>query len=289
MERMSVAMACVLLAGWGAQDAGGQLPDGSGQAVPATATAPLQAPASGMARLPPVPDARQVLSLISDVDGAGALSYPIANGATIHYWHAHAFQSQKTRYYTGFAWLSPSVFGEQQQEYPDPGQKAVLSHATFVLTEGSDQPWRWEGSELDIGAFGGYGRGNHVDTTRQVQSWLMADGDLLLVVPALYDDSGITQRTLELLHFSGTLPQGGDDRRWRHLGTLDAGSDISASCGEANPRIACRDVSGQLRFVAEPGQALPVIWLAFPENAGKAPMHSVQYRYDPQARQYRPR
>ena len=146
-----------------------------------------------------------------------------------------------------------------------------------------------EGSELDIGAFGGYGRGNHVDTTRQVQSWLMADGDLLLVVPALYDDSGITQRTLELLHFSGTLPQGGDDRRWRHLGTLDAGSDNSASCGEANPRIACRDVSGQLRFVTEPGQALPVIWLAFPENAGKAPMHSVQYRYDPQARQYRPR
>ena len=289
MKRVSVAMACVLLAGWGAQDAGGQLPDGSGQAVPATATAPLQASASGVAGLPPVPDARQVLSLISDVDGDGALSYPIVNGATINHWHAHAFQSQQTRYYTGFAWLSPSVYGSAQAHYPEPGQQAVLAQATFVLTPGAEPAWRWEGSELDIGAFGGYGRGNRVDTARQVQSWPMPDGDLLLVVPALYDDSGITQRTLELLHFSGTLPQGGDDRRWRHLGTLDAGSDNSASCGEANPRIACRDVTGQLRFVAEPGQALPVIWLAFPENAGKAPMHTVQYRFDPQARQYRPR
>lgn len=289
MKRVSVAMACVLLAGWGAQDAGGQLPDGSGQAVPATATAPLQASASGVAGLPPVPDARQVLSLISDVDGAGALSYPIANGATINYWHGQQFTAQGKHYYTGFAWVSPTVFGEQESAYPDPDQPAVLAQATFELTSDAQQPWRWEGSELDIGHFGGYGRGNAVDGKRRVESVSLSNGDLLLAVPTLYDTPGATGRALEILHFSATQPAQADDKRWRHLGTLEAGSDNSASCGEVNPRVACRDVTGQLRFVGEAGQALPVIWLVFPENAGKVPMHTAQYRFDPQTRQYRSR
>ena len=72
---------------------------------------------------------------------------------------------------------------------------------------------------------------------------------------------------------------------------------------EKNPDTAAADVRDRVSrargklpdAVDEPNiakveaDASPVIWLAFPENAGKAPMHSVQYRYDPQARQYRPR
>ena len=231
------------------------------------------------------PRADSVLYLISDVDGDGALSYPIANGATINYWHGQQFTAQGKHYYTGFAWVSPTVFGEQESAYPDPDQPAVLTQATFELTSDAQQPWRWEGSELDIGHFGGYGRGNAVDGKRRVESVSLSNGDLLLAVPTLYDTPGATGRALEILHFSATLPAQADDKRWRHLGTLEAGSDNSASCGEANPRLACRDVIGQLRIDAQAGQAFPVLSVAFPENADEK---TVQYRYDAQTKTYRP-
>lgn len=141
------------------------------------------------------------------------------------------------------------------------------------------------GSELDIGHFGGYGRGNAVDGKRRVESVSLSNGDLLLVVPTLYDSPGATGRALEILHFSATLPVQADDKRWRHLGTLEAGSDNSASCGEANPRLACRDLTGQLRIDAQAGQAFPVLSVAFPENADEK---TVQYRYDAQTKTYRP-
>lgn len=230
------------------------------------------------------PRADSVLYLISDVDGDGALSYPIANGATINYWHGQQFTAQGKHYYTGFAWVSPTVFGEQESAYPDPDQPAVLAQATFELTSDAQQPWRWEGSELDIGHFGGYGRGNAVDGKRQVEWVSLSNGDLLLAVPTLYDIPGATGRAVEILHFSATLPAQADDKRWRHLGTLEAGSDNSASCGEANPRIACRDVSAQLRFEHVSGQPFPVLWLDF----AQASEPSLRYRYEAPSRTYQP-
>ena len=232
------------------------------------------------------PRADSVLFLISDVDGDGALSYPIANGASIHYWHGLQFQSQGKQYHTGFAWISPTDHGQQPADgYPDPGAQAVLAQATFVQTGSVNEPWRWEGSEPYIGVFGGDGRGNRVDSQRQQQQWPLANGDLLLAIPSSYDAAGATMRTIEVLHFSAKLPAAVDDKRWRHLGTLEVGSDNSASCGEQNPRIPCRDVIGQLQFVATPGQEFPVLSVAFPENSSET---TRQYRYDARTKTYRP-
>ena len=279
-------MACLLLAGcsYGSDDphpaaAGDQAGDGHARAMKSEVVAAVDsAPVL-------VPRTDNVLFLISDVDGDGALSYAIANGATINYWHGQQFVLQGKSYYTGFAWLSPAVFGEQEDDYPDPEQKAVLAQATFVLGSDAQQSWRWEGSELDIGQFGAHGQGNAVDSARQVQTWAMHNGDLLLAVPTRYDTPGATGRAVEILHFSATLPAQADDRRWRHLGTLEAGSDNSASCGEANPRIACRDVSAQLRIDAQAGQDFPVLSLIFPQAADEKTLH---YRYHAQSKTYRP-
>lgn len=257
---------------------GDQTGDGHTRAMTSDAVA-----AVGSAPVP-VPRADNVLSLISDVDGDGTLSYAIANGATINYWHGQQFVLQGKSYYTGFAWISPAVFGEQEDEYPDPGQKAVLAQATFVLGSDAQQSWHWEGSELDIGQFGAHGQGNAVDSARQVQTWAMHNGDLLLAVPTRYDTPGATGRAVEILHFSATLPAQADDRRWRHLGTLEAGSDNSASCGEANPRIACRDVSAHLRFEQVSGQQFPLLWLDF----AQASESSLRYRYEAPSRTYQP-
>ena len=278
-------MVCLLLAGCGSDSdapppaaSGDHAGDGQARAM---TSATVDAADNAAVQ---VPAAHRVLSLISEVEGDGALSYPIANGATINYWHGQQFTAQGKRYYTGFAWVSPTVFGEQQSAYPDPDQPAVLAQATFELTGDAQQPWRWEGSELDIGHFGGNGRGNAVDGKRQVEWVSLSNGDLLLAVPTLYDIPGATGRAVEILHFSATLPAQADDKRWRHLGTLEAGSDNSASCGEANPRIACRDVSAQLRFEHVSGQPFPVLWLDF----AQASEPSLRYRYEAPSRTYQP-
>lgn len=283
---IKLALACLLLGGCGrAADAAqaSQDPTQTGPAGEQT-TMMLDADAARVTRVPP-PRADSVLYLISNVDGDGALSYPVANGATINFWHGVHYRAQGRQYYTGFAWFSPTVYGEDEQAWPDPGQQAVLAQATFVLDGNAAQPWRWEGSEPSIGRFGGYGRGNPVDGKRQPQSWPLENGDLLLAVPSTYDVPGATGRALEILHFSARLPGTVDDQRWRHLATLEAGSDNSAGCGDANPRIPCSDVTGQLRFVGEPGQAWPVIEVAFPEDAAQ---QTQRYRYDPQGKTYRP-
>lgn len=279
-------LACLLLAACGQQDAAGQRAQGSDHAASTKEDSPMtvQTANAAVARIQ-APRADSVLYLISDVDGDGALSYPIANGATINFWHGQQFTSNGQQYYTGFAWLSPAVFATHEQDYPDPGQTAVLAHATFAFGGDAAQPWRWEGSELDIGHFGGYGRGNAVDSRRPVQTWPLSNGDLLLAVPTVYDTPGATMRAVDILHFSAVLPVQSDDRRWRHLGTLAAGSDNSSSCGEANPRIACRDVTGQLRIDGEAGQGFPVLSVAFPENVHEETAH---YRYDAQTKTYRP-
>lgn len=234
---------------------------------------------------PPRPDS--VLYLISDVDGNGALSYETANGSYINYWYGLQYESLGEQHYTGFAWSTPARYGADEEEnYPDPGTKVVLSHASFVATGDPEKPWKWEGSEPYIGEFGGNERGNEVDTSRRHQLWRAPDGDVLLAVPTTYFVSGTTMRTIEILHFHAKLPLGVDDKRWRYLGTLEVGSENDASCDpEVNPRIACTDVTGKLEFVEQPAGAFPVLSVAFPEGSGEK---SREYRYDPQTKTYRP-
>lgn len=280
--RLNMALAWLLLAGCTGGAGSAQVADVSRHAGPVRADTTVMSP-SASPRQPPAADS--VLRLISEVDGEGALSYPLANGATVNFWHGVTFNVQGQTYYTGFAWISPAVPGPQQDDYPDPARQAVLAQATFVLGEDAQAPWRWEGSELAIGQFGSHGRGNAVDAHGQAQTLPLHNGDLLLAVPSLQDLPGETGRALEILHFRAALPTAVEDRRWRHLGTLQTGSDNTASCGQANPRIACRTVHGVVRFIDEPGQRFPVISVAYPDTGVEA---AVEYRYDAGSRTYQP-
>jgi hypothetical protein len=263
----------------GAAQATSASSNGDQDVVNNSATASTTAPATGIA--PPRPDA--VLYLISNVDGNGALSYEVANGAEINFWYGLQFESGGKQYYTGFAWETPRRFGDGEH-FPAPGTKVTLSNASFVASGNPQEPWKWEGSEPFIGEFGGNERANEVDPSRRHQLWHAPNGDVLLAVPSTYFVSGARMRTFEVLHFNAQLPLGVDDRRWRYLATLEAGGENSAEC-EDNPGSACYDLTGTLEFVEQPGGAMPLLSVTFPAGSDARP---ARYRYDPQSRTYRP-
>lgn len=223
---------------------------------------------------PPRPDS--VLYFISDVDGDGATRYEIQNGSTIHFWHGLQFNTANTRYYTGFAWITPEKYGaDRASGHVDPDAPVVLAHATFVAgpADGTT-PWTLDGSEPWIGTFGQAERGNPVDPTRTTQTWTGPDDRVVIAVPThLATAASAAAPAFEILTFSPHPPADARTLRWQHLGTL--------------PVQAAAGADTTLAFDA-PGEAgLPDIRLTTHEVADGGD-NAVQYRYDPAHNTYRP-
>ncbi|WDJ95933.1 hypothetical protein [Xanthomonas campestris] len=237
---------------------------------------------------PPRPDS--VLYFISNVDGDGALSYEVANGSWINYWYGFQFELGGTRYYTGFAWETPELFGaERENHYPAPGTKVTLAHATFVTSEpGSKSPWKLLGAEPYIGEFGGMEQGNTVDTTRKPQTFVTDDGRLVLTVPTWSLQSGVRILSYEALVFNPKETDDVNDKHWTYIGNIPAGEDNSANCGEDAPgKIPCVKNSSTLAFVQQQGlPALRVTVSADPPTSGGD--ETVEYRYDAAQKSYLP-
>jgi|GEM_PF-230657 len=240
-------------------------------------------------RLQP-PRPASVLYFISNVDGKGELSYEVANGSWINYWHGFQFELNGTTYYTGFAWETPELYGaERESHFPAPDTKVTLTHATFVASKpGSKTPWTWQGSELYIGEFGGHEKGNEIDPERKPQTWKTASGDMLLALPTWYLVSGVRMRTIDVLLFNPHELMNTDDKRWRYLATLEAGSNNDASCGPDSPgAIPCTNITGSLTFVPSNGSDLPTLRVTMPGADGQGNT-VTEYRYDTGRKSYLP-
>ncbi|MHA6557293.1 hypothetical protein [Pseudomonas viridiflava] len=237
---------------------------------------------------PPRPDS--TLYYISTVDGNGELSYESVNGSWITYWYGFQFEVGGTLYYTGFAWETPEKFGaDLVNHYPAPETKVTLTHATYTASQpGSKSPWTLQGVEPYIGEFGGSERGNEVDTERKPQTWNTPSGDMLLALPTWYLVSGEKMRMIEILLFNPDDLSNTDDKRWRYLATLDAGSSNEANCGpDTAGAIPCIDVTGKLAFIAQKGSDLPLLRVTVPASGGQS--EAVRnYRYNAALKIYEP-
>jgi len=237
---------------------------------------------------PPRPDS--VLYFISNVDGYGALEYEIANGSWIHYWYGFQFELGGTRYYTGFAWKTPQLFGaDLENHYPAPDTPVTLAHATFVASEaGSKLPWDFQGAELYIGEFGGREQGNAIDETRKPRTHTTRDGRLVLAVPTWSLQSGINVLSYDVLAFDPRETSDVNDTHWTYVGNLHAGYDNTTHCGEdvtGNP--PCVKNTSTLEFVEQPG--LPALRVTVSGNpAGQEGDATTEYRYDPGRKSYLP-
>lgn len=266
----------LMLAGCSAGNDANAAPDasaGRSAVAPATTAAPTAqkaAPATTAAQAPSVQD---VLSHITGKDGGGKSSYPVANGATINFWHGLDFEAGGKHWYTGFAWETPNKYGAaRENNIIDPSAKVTLTHATYEASApGAANPWTWRGSELWNGEFGKAERANEIDPSRKPQSWTSPSGLFVLALPSLVDASGGKAPAYEVLRFNPAEElQGTEERRWLHLGTIPAGN-----AGQA---------AGRLELASRQGMELPDVRISAAAGGDKP----IEYRYDKPSKTYRP-
>lgn len=223
------------------------------------APAPAISKAAAAAVTPP--DAATVMYYIYQVDGKGETTYEVANGSVATYWFGHAFESEGTHYYTGFAWDTADRYGKPGEDQVGPGTQVNLAEATFVLTDpASAKPWKFRGMEPTIGQFGAYERGLDVDDRRKAIEHRTPAGKLLLAVPTTSFGNGITSDGYDLLVFNPDRLKrdGGDDHVWTYVGGLLTGEDNSAACADGDV-MPCTASTGELEFVADGKQDMPAV------------------------------
>jgi hypothetical protein len=222
------------------------------------APAPAITKAAAAAVTPP--DAATVMYYIYQVDGKGETTYEVTNGSIATYWFGHAFESEGTHYYTGFAWDTAERFGKPGEDQVGPGTQVNLAEATFVLTDpASDKPWKFRGMENSIGQFGAYEQGVDVDTRRKAIEYRTPAGQLLLAVPTTSFGNGITSDGYDLVVFNpDRLKRDGDDHVWTYVGGVLTGEDNSAACADGDV-MPCTSSTGELEFVADGKQDMPAL------------------------------
>lgn len=272
--RLSVlaSATALMLAGCSAGNDANAAPDASGSAATSAPDAQAKAPATVAPRAPSI---QTVLMSITDEDGGGKRSYPVANGATINFWYGLDFEAGGKLWYTGFAWETPNKYGAaRENNVIDPNAKVTLTHATFEASApGASTAWTWRGSELWSGEFGAAERANVIDPMRRKQSWTSPSGLFVLALPTLIAGSGGKEQAYELLRFNPAEElQGTEERRWLHLGTLPAGT------------VTVGQSAGGLELVPQPGMELPDVRITEAGGGDK----QFEYRYDQASKTYRP-
>ncbi len=245
---------------------------------------------------PPYPGS--VLYLIYGIDGDGALSYEIDNGAVASFWHGQHFDLDGKHYYTGFAYATPNKYGNDQAEtFPDPGEGVSISQATFLLTApGSERPWMLLHAQQYVGTFGAYERADALDETCKPQHQVLDNGHLLLAVPTSSFGNGVTSAGFALFTFDPDKNDLGDYEGWVYRGTVAAGEDNEASSDEEGvvPHVSS---IGTLSFQPVPGEPMPAVQVTLSGTAiagpGRARMldvsDAVVYAYDQTSGQYLPK
>ncbi len=236
-----------------------------GAAAPRQEVAPMQSSATATATPAAVatpPDAGSVLYFIYQVDGDGAVSYEVANGAVATFWFGHSYEVAGTRYYTGFAWNTPQKFGKPGEDDVGPESRVTLSEATFTLSgDKPDRPWVLKGVEPWIGAIGAYGTAPDVDGKRKPVEHRTAAGKLVLAVPTRSFSNGTSVEGYEILVFNPDYENSEDGQVWASAGTVNTGEDNSAACDDGAV-MPCISNQGTLSFSAVPGSDLPAITVA---------------------------
>lgn len=212
------------------------------------------------------PDAATVMDTLFQIDGKGETTVEVENGRIATYWFGHAFESEGTHYYTGFAWQTAPRYTQaagaqtEAEHEAGPGTRVNLAEATFVLTDpASDTPWKFRGMEPTIGEFGAYERGEDVDTGRKPREHRTPAGKLLLAVPTTNFDNGITSDGYALLVFNPErLKNDIDGHVWTYVGSVPTGEDNSAACADGDV-MPCTSSTGELVFSQDGRQDMPTV------------------------------
>jgi hypothetical protein len=281
---LALVLSLALIACKPAQQAPAATAPAAGTATPAasskptatsTAVADILAPAQTET---PVPADSAALAAAFGQADDGHAERALPDGRQAGFWRGHAYRSGNEERYTAFVHaVAPTEGG-----LAPPGQQVALAQITYTLRDGA---WQAAVPQADVGRFGGAGRAPDVDDSRIALTYTISPDETLLALPgSMVATGGAQVDAYELFLYAS------DSGRWRHVGTVRAGVDHSASCdaGPATPVERCVRNTGGLRFEASAAGAKPDIVVTFSGSvrgddgtiraAGSA--DTTTYRYD---------
>ncbi|WLS05134.1 hypothetical protein [Shinella oryzae] len=238
----------------------------------------------------PDPAPGYVLADVWGEKGDGSASYALANanGSSdiVSLWYNYHFEIAGTPYYTGFTVLEP---GEGSSE-----EGLLFGQATYRLdTDGGKSFWTLFHGQNDVGELPGVTKAEQVDDTRDPVQYVTSNQHVVLAVPTTIFEAGETINNFTIFSFDPEKNDRGDYKGWAYLGSVAAGGENSANCGDDLP-TPCVSSTGKLSFVSPVSGTMPVIRVDMSgtqvEGPGKTRTlganDAVDYTFDENTRQY---
>lgn len=164
-------------------------------------------------------------------------------GHVVSLWYNYHFTLSGRQYYTGFTVLEPA---EGSTSYSG----ILFGHWTYVLTNDDGKPsWVSSYGDRATAEVPGIMRAPQIDDTRRPQTFITSDKNFVLAIPTTDFENGETFTNFTIFSFDPNKNDLGDYKSWTYLGTVAAGGENSANCGEGLP-MPCVSSSGNLSFVA---------------------------------------
>lgn len=164
-------------------------------------------------------------------------------GHVVSLWYNYHFKLSGRQYYTGFTVLEPA---EGSTSYSG----ILFGHLTYVLKNDDGKPsWVSSYGDRATAEVPGIMRAPQIDDTRSPQTFITSDKNLVLAIPTTDFENGETFTNFTIFSFDPNKNDLGDYKSWTYLGTVAAGGENSANCGEGLP-MPCVSSTGNLSFVA---------------------------------------
>lgn len=164
-------------------------------------------------------------------------------GHVVSLWYNYHFTLSGRQYYTGFTVLEPA---EGSTSYSG----VLFGHLTYVLKNDDGKPsWVSSYGDRATAEVPGIMRAPQIDDTRSPQTFITSDKNLVLAIPTTDFENGETFTNFTVFSFDPNKNDLGDYKSWTYLGTVAAGGENSANCGEGLP-MPCVSSTGNLSFVA---------------------------------------
>lgn len=236
------------------------------------------------------PSPGTVLEDIYGEKGDGSSSYALApynGGHVVSLWYPYHFKIAGHQYYVGLTVLEPS---EGSSSYDG----ILFGQMTYRLeTAGGKSFWTiFHGSRV-VAEVHGQMKADQIDKSRTAKDYVTSDQHLVLAIPTTHFEAGETINTFTIFAFDPAKNDLGDYKSWQYLGTVAAGGDNSANCGEGLP-TPCVSSTGSLSFARPVSGSMPVIRVNLTgtevEGPGKTrtlgPNDAVTYKFNKTKRQY---
>lgn len=238
----------------------------------------------------PDPNPAMVLKDLYGEEGNGSASYALApynGGHVVSLWYNYHFKVAGRKFYTAFTTLEPAEGSTTYDGF-------VIGQMTYRLDpEGGETFWAAFHGKSVLAEMHGSLKADTIDKSRTAKDYVTSDQHLLMAIPTTRFEAGETINSSLIFAFDPFINDRGNYESWRYLGSVGAGGDNSANCGEDLP-TPCVSSTGTLSFAAPASGTIPEIRvnLSGTQVAGPGkiktlgPKDAVTYKFNKAKGQY---